>query len=316
MTRHIPVLLDETIEALHLRKGMVVVDATLGGGGHAIEIAKRILPDGQFIGIDLDEDAIERFVARCAEDEFLTKMLEAGNIRIVHGNYSTIKEAVDGTPVDAVLADLGFSSDQIEDGGRGLSFRSDGPLDMRLDRRTKLQARDIVNGYQEGELIHIFREYGEEANASRIARAIGDVRKKQAFETTRELAECISGAVPKRLSRGGIHPATRVFQALRMEVNGEREHLGRFLVGAEAVLTPGGRIGVITFHSGEDRLVKSFFKQESLGCVCPPNFPECRCGRAPALKLIRPLFISPSSEEMLENPRSRSAKLRVAERMP
>ena len=314
MTKHIPVLLEETIAALCLKPGMTVVDATLGGGGHLIEIAKRILPEGRIIAIDLDEDTIERFKTRCGEDAFLSRMLGEGRIRIVHGNYSAIEEAADGISVDAILADLGFSSDQVEEGGRGFSFRAAGPLDMRLDRRTKLTARDIVNGYTERELIHVFREYGEETNAGRIAKAILLARKERSFETTEELAACITEATPVRYRRTGIHPATKVFQALRMEVNGEREHLQAFLEGAVKVLAPGGRLAVITFHSGEDRLVKSFFKQEAEGCVCPPNFPECRCGRAPALSLIRPRFIRPSDGETARNPRARSAILRVAEK--
>lgn len=313
-TRHIPVLLNETIEALNLRKGMTVVDATLGGGGYAMEIAKRILPGGRLIALDADESAIGRFRRLAAEDGFLSNALTDGSIGIVHSNFSDIGMVVGEASVDAIVADLGFSSDQVEDAGRGFSFRLDGPLDMRLDRRTKLTARDVVNGYSEGELVDMFRKYGEEPDARRIARAICDTRKERHFDTTGELADCVEGSVARRRLREGIHPATKVFQAIRMEVNDEIGSLERFLETSVGMLRHGGRVAVVTFHSGEDRVVKRFFKEAARGCVCPPNFPECRCGRAPALKLSRPGFVRPSQEEIMNNPRARSAKLRIAEK--
>jgi 16S rRNA (cytosine1402-N4)-methyltransferase len=318
-TKHISVLLEEAVESLHLEKGMVVVDATLGGGGHARAVLERILPGGRLIAIDADAQALERFRKRALSESFFAEALRDGALVLVHGNYSDLGGALEGagaTVADAILADLGFSSDQIEAPERGFSFQKEGPLDMRLDQGSELSAETIVNEYAASELEKIFRAYGEETESHRIAQMISTEREKQPIKTTKELADLILRAYPAGKRRAmKIHPATKVFQALRIAVNREYEHLEMFLEETVERLSPGGRLAVITFHSGEDRIVKQFFRNQSLGCVCPVGFPVCRCGHTATLSVITKRPMAPSETEIVRNPRARSAKLRIAERV-
>lgn len=316
-TKHIPVLLNESREWLFLANGKVVVDATLGGGGHTLLFLESVLPDGKVVAFDTDAEAIERFLTRIENDEKASTAYREGKLVVVHANFSELGTEFDRIGVaeaDAIFADLGFSSDQIEDPDRGFSFLSDGPLDMRLDRTNETTAAEIVNRYSEERLADLFFRYGDESKSRRIAKRIVAERKEKPFRTTLPLAQTIesvfSGAERRSL---GVHPATKSFQALRMEVNRERERLEAFLSAAVGRLKKGGRIGIISFHSGEDRIVKEFFRKEAKGCVCPPEFPECRCGKVPRLKILTGKPIVASEEEVKENPRARSAKLRVAE---
>jgi len=319
MTRHIPVLLHEATEAMNLQKGDVAVDATLGGGGHTGEILSRVLPGGRVVAFDADERAIGRFRRYAESDSLLREAIGKESLVVVGENFSRIAEtlrSLDIDEVDAILADFGFSSDQMDDAERGFSFRSDGPLDMRLDARTETTAATIVNGWDDGALAKLFREYGDEPKAWKIAKAIVAKRKEKPFAGTAELAETVSGCFSDEERRKmGIHPATRVFQAIRMEVNGELSVIGTLLREGIPLLRKGGRIAVITFHSGEDALVKRLFAEMAKGCVCPTEFPKCVCGRMPLVKTLSPKFIGPSEREVAENPRARSAKLRVAERV-
>lgn len=318
-TRHIPVLLGETVAALDLHKGETVADVTLGGGGHTRAMLGRVLPGGRVIASDADRIAVERFLRDAEADPFLREAMENGSLSVVRRNFSEIGPMLSdaGMPeVDAVFADFGFSSDQVDDPDRGFSFLAEGPLDMRLDREGAVTAADIVNGYAEEKLAEIIREYGDEPKARKIAKAIAVRRSERPFGTTTDLAGCIAecfSEFERRKMR--IHPATRTFQAVRMEVNGELAVIGAFLREAVRVLRSGGRIAVITFHSGEDALVKRIFGEMAKGCICPPEFPECRCGRKPDIRLLSPRFVRPSDGEVARNPRARSAKLRVAERL-
>ena len=326
-TKHVPVMLKEVVEGLHLTNGDTVVDATLGGGGHALEIARKIFPErreprqreGRLVAIDADSGALERFRAEAGSDAFLGSLLTEERLMLIHGNYGelgTILENLRLSEVDAIVADLGFSSDQIEDPSRGFSFMEDGPLDMRLNQGTELTAERIVNTYSESDLARLLREYGDESESRRIVRAIIHLRKEKPLETTGALRECIEKALPKKF-RGQykIHPATKTFQALRIAVNQEYEHLEKFLDQAVEKLKPGGRLGIISFHSGEDRIVKQKFRVFAKGCICPPEFPLCRCGRPPLLRIITTKPLEPTEEEKRLNPRSRSAKLRIAEKI-
>jgi 16S rRNA (cytosine1402-N4)-methyltransferase len=318
-TRHIPVLLDEAVAMLNLHKGAVAVDATLGGGGHTRALLSRVLPGGRVVAVDADGEAVERFLRSAETDEVLRKAIEGKQCIAVRENFSRIGEtlhALGYEGVDAILADFGFSSDQVDAPERGFSFLADGPLDMRLDRSQGKTAADIVNGYDEADLVRIIRRYGDEPKAKKIARAIVARREVRAFGRTADLAECVKGAFSTAETRRmKLHPATRTFQGIRMETNDELGVIERFLRSAVPMLAPGGRIAVITFHSGEDALVKKVFAEMAKGCVCPPAFPECRCGRKPELKLLSPRFVRPSEEEVDRNPRSRSAKLRGAEKV-
>lgn len=319
MTRHVPVLLDEAMGMLNLHKGAEAVDATLGGGGHTRAMLSRVLPGGRVVAVDADGEAVERFLRSAETDAVLRKSIEEGRLVAVRENFARIGETLRslgfGT-IDAVLADFGFSSDQVDAPERGFSFLSDGPLDMRLDRSQGKTAADVVNGYAEEDLVRIISRYGGEPKARRIARAIVARRRERPFERTAELAECVKGSFSAaEAGRARIHPATRTFQGIRMEVNDELGVIERFLRSAVPALSPGGRIAVITFHSGEDALVKKVFSEMAKGCVCPPSFPECRCGRRPELRLLSPRFVRPGEAEISRNPRARSAKLRVAERV-
>ncbi|MGB5018114.1 MAG: 16S rRNA (cytosine(1402)-N(4))-methyltransferase RsmH, partial [Candidatus Moraniibacteriota bacterium] len=271
MTRHIPVLLAETVDGLHLKKGDVVVDATLGGGGHTLALLEKVLPGGRVISFDMDAQAIDRFLGRIENDPVAKQAYQDGHLILVHANFSHLEEELDRLGIERVngiMADLGFSSDQIETPDRGLSFLHDGPLDMRLNGEDALTAEEVIRRYSEERLAEIFSLYGDEPKAKRIARRITTERKRKEVRTTTELAriieEAFSGAERRAI---GIHPATRVFQALRIEVNREFERLNAFLLGATGKLAPGGRLAIISFHSGEDRIVKEFFRLEAKGCV-------------------------------------------------
>lgn len=314
---HKPVLPGEAIESLNLKKGSVVVDGTLGAGGHAIEILKKILPGGKLIAIDWDAEAIENFKEIISKKELIGIVDNYANLENILRGLARLDSARQGIKtVDAILIDLGFNSDQIENAERGFSFQKDGPLDMRYSPQTqKITAADVINNYPEEKLVEIFRNYGEEKFARSIARAVAIARKEKRIARTLELVEIISASISQRYRNGRIHPATKVFQALRIEVNQELENLKTFLDQSIKMLASGGRLAVISFHSLEDRIVKNFFRLHSRDCVCPPNFPKCVCGHRKSLKIITKKPIGASEEEIRTNPRSRSAKMRVAERL-
>jgi 16S rRNA (cytosine1402-N4)-methyltransferase len=317
-TKHIPVLLGETVDGLHLKDGDIVVDATLGGGSHTLALLAKVSPTGKVISFDMDAQAIDRFLGRIENDPVAKAAYQDGHLVLVHANFSHVEEKLDELGIESVqgiMADLGFSSDQIEVADRGLSFLHEGPLDMRLNQEDALTAAEVIRRYSEERLAEIFALFGDEPKAKRIARRIEAERKQKEIRTTTELAQIIEGVFsPAERRLIGIHPATRVFQALRIEVNREFDRLHAFLLGAIGKLATGGRLAVIAFHSGEDRIVKEFFRSESKGCVCPPNFPECRCGKESLVKIVTGKPIGPSAEEEKLNPRSRSAKLRIAEK--
>lgn len=319
MTKHIPVLIEEVRNGLHLQKGMTVVDATLGGGGHASMMLTEVSPTGKLIAFDADQGALQQFEASIASDAVLKGAVLEGQLILVPGNYSQLEatlERLDVDAVDAILADLGFSSDQIEAPERGFSFQKDGPLDMRLDQTTTLTAEHIVNHFGEQEIEDILRQYGDENEAHRIAQALVSKRSEQPFRTTQALRELIEAVYPKKLRYAHkIHPATKTFQALRIAVNDEFGHLDRLLEQAVRCLRVGGRLAIITFHSGEDKRVKQFFQEQARGCICPPNFPVCRCGQVPKMRILTKRPLVPGEWELKENPRSRSAKLRIIEKL-
>jgi 16S rRNA (cytosine1402-N4)-methyltransferase len=276
-------------------------------------ILERIGVNGKLIAIDWDDKAIKSQKSKSREWKS-----EAGNLVLVKDNFANLKDILGGLGVetaDAVLADLGYSSDQLEDKGRGMSFLFDAPLDMRLDQREVLTAKEIINNYDQKKLEKIIKEYGEEKFARAIVRKIGEYRKNKAIETTLELTKIIESAVPEKYKHGRISPATKTFQALRIEVNAELENLEKFIPQAIDILSPGGRLGIITFHSLEDRIVKNKFRENARGCICPRDFPECRCGHEAKVKIITRKPIIPSNREIEENPRARSAKLRVCEKI-
>jgi len=316
MTIHKPVLLQETIDALDLKPGMTVVDATLGGGGHALEVLKKIGEKGRLVAFDQDGAAIARFEKRIEVSG--GKKSAEKSITLLHDNFSTLKDrlaSIGISKVDAIMADLGISSDQLADVDRGMSFQTDAPLDMRMDARSAMTAADVVNTYSEEKLRTVLQEYGEEKYAASIARAITRSRSDQQITRVKELVEIIEKAVPPAYRHKKIHAATKTFQALRLEVNGELSVLRPFLTQAVDVLAKGARLAVITFHSGEDSIVKQFMRENARGCICPPEFPVCRCDGKAKIKLVIRKPIVPSEKEVNENPRSRSAKLRVAEKI-
>ncbi len=313
---HRPVLLHEVLAHLAVRPEGAYVDATVGGGGHAYEIARRLDPDrgGRLIGLDVDPKALAAAAGR------LREFLKKGTVELVRASYVDLEKVLKErgiAGVDGVLLDLGLSSLQLADRERGFSFRGDGPLDMRFDPEGPLTAAEILNAYPEEELARILREYGEERYASRIAGEIVRARARKPIETTRELVELVLRAIPQPAQRAsfrrGLHPATRTFQALRIAVNRELENVERGLETAFRSLKPGGRLVVISFHSLEDRLVKRFMQAKAQGCVCPPEVPICRCGRRPEAKLLGKA--TPTEGEIAENPRARSARLRALERV-
>ncbi|MGI6705312.1 MAG: 16S rRNA (cytosine(1402)-N(4))-methyltransferase RsmH [Clostridia bacterium] len=308
--RHIPVLLDECIEFLNCRPNGLYVDGTLGGGGHAEEILKRIGPDGILIGIDRDPAALEAAGQR----------LQIFGRRFigVHNNFNDIKQILkdlDIKEVDGILLDLGVSSFQLDNKARGFSYQEDAPLDMRMDTRQSFSAYHVVNEYSESRLSRIIREYGEENWADRIAQFIVREREKQPIETTGQLVETIKNAIPARARRRGPHPAKRTFQAIRIEVNAELAPLEQGIRDIVDVLKTGGRLCIITFHSLEDRIVKRVFRQMEKPCICSPKAPICTCGRKAKSKIITPKPIPASEDEIRMNPRARSAKLRVLEKL-
>ena len=306
---HKPVLLHECIDALCIRPDGIYVDGTLGRGGHSREIAKR-LTTGRLICIDRDQAAID------AAQERLGPWMD--HVTLVHSNFSSLGEVLDQAGVsgaDGMLFDLGVSSPQLDDASRGFSYMQDAPLDMRMDKDAPLSAYEVVNTWSGEELRRILYEYGEERYAPAISRAIVRARETAPISTTLELVEIIKESIPAPARREGGHPAKRTFQAIRIAVNSELDHLSQCLDRAFDCLAPGGRFAIITFHSLEDRMVKQKFADLAKGCICPPDFPVCVCGRTPQARLITRKPILPSEEELAENNRSHSAKLRVCERI-
>ena len=304
---HISVLLNECIDNLNIRPDGIYVDGTMGGGGHSLEIAKR-LTTGRLICIDQDPNAHEAAGKRLAEYK--------DRITFVRDNFGNIKSILDSLgieKIDGMLLDIGVSSHQLDEAERGFSYQQDAPLDMRMNPDRPFSAYDVVNGYDEDELDRVIFTYGEERWARRIAQFIVKEREAKPIETTGELVDIIKKAVPKGAGKDGPHPAKRTFQAIRIEVNGELEVLQRAIDDVAARLAVGGRLCIITFHSLEDRIVKEAFRKQENPCICPPQFPVCVCGKKPLGRVITRKPILPSKEELEENPRSRSAKLRVLE---
>ena len=308
---HYSVLLNETIENLNIKPDGIYVDGTLGGGGHAYQVASRLSEKGRLIGIDQDADAI----AAAGE-----RLKEFGDkIAIIRSNYANMKEElhrIGVEKVDGIVLDLGVSSFQLDTPERGFTYRDESaPLDMRMDDRQSLTAKDIVNGYSEMELYRIIRDYGEDKFAKNIAKHIVQERAKKPIETTGELTEIIRASIPMKVQMTGGHPAKRTFQAIRIELNKELEVLQDNLDDMIDLLNPGGRICIITFHSLEDRIVKTNFKRNENPCTCPSDFPVCVCGKKSKGKVVTRKPILPSEEELEVNSRSKSAKLRVFERV-
>ncbi|MEY8231136.1 16S rRNA (cytosine(1402)-N(4))-methyltransferase RsmH [Oscillospiraceae bacterium 50-16] len=306
---HRPVLLAESLEALNIRPEGVYLDGTLGRAGHSREIAKK-LTTGRLICVDRDQAALE------AAEERLAPWRD--RVSLVHSNFDRLDQILDGLSLEAVdgmLFDLGVSSPQLDDGSRGFSYRTDAPLDMRMDRGEGLTAAQVVNGWSQEELRRVLFQYGEERCAPQIAAAIVRRREERPIATTLELVEIIKGAMPPKALREKQHPAKRSFQAIRIAVNDELGCVERMLSQAVPRLNPGGRLAVITFHSLEDRMVKTGLAGLARGCVCPPDFPVCVCGRTPKVKLVHKKPVLPSPEEVADNPRARSAKLRTAEKL-
>ena len=303
---HTPVLLQKTIEALDIKPDGIYLDGTLGGGGHSYEIARRLTEGGRLIGTDQDEEAIE------AASEHLAGFSD--RVTIVRDNYVNFRNILDSLgieKVDGILLDLGVSSHQFDDKDRGFSYRMDAPLDRRMDVRKERTAADIVNEESEAELYRIIRDYGEDPFAKNIAKHIVRAREKEPVETTFQLVSLIKEAIPARIREKGGHPAKRVFQALRIEVNGELEVLEKSLSSMIDALKPEGRLAVISFHSLEDRIVKETFRTAQDPCICPKDFPVCVCGRKSRGKVLTRHPLTADAEEIEENPRSRTAKLRV-----
>jgi 16S rRNA (cytosine1402-N4)-methyltransferase len=307
---HTSVLLGETIESLNIKPDGIYMDGTLGGGGHAYEVCKRLSDKGHFYGIDQDEAAIEAASKRL--EEFGDK------VTIIRNNYCNAREALRQKGVehvDGIVLDLGVSSYQLDTVDRGFTYKYDTPLDMRMDQRQSLTARDIVNDYDEKTLYHVIKDYGEEQFAKNIAKHIVMRRAKKPIETTYELNEIIKAAIPAKMRATGGHPSKRTFQAIRIECNHELDVLKNSLEDMIEMLNPGGRLCIITFHSLEDRIVKNCFRKMENPCTCPPEFPVCVCGKTPLGKATPRKPILPSEEELEVNSRSKSAKLRVFERI-
>lgn len=301
---------DEVLTALHPHAGGRYLDGTLGGAGHTRLLLDASAPDGQVLAIDADPLALER--ART----LLGEAIAEGRLLLRHGNFAqmgNLATAADFAPVDGILLDLGLSSDQLADRERGFSFSHDAPLDMRFDSNQGVSAADLVNTLPEDELADVIWRYGEERRSRAIARRIGEARRRQPITRTGELARLVAGVVHGR--PGGIHPATRTFQALRIAVNDELANLEAALPAAIELLRPGGRLAVISFHSLEDRIVKQTFQREERGCICPPEIPQCVCGHTPRLRIVTRHPLTASEAEIAVNPRARSARLRVAEKV-
>jgi len=306
---HKPVLLQETIDNLNCKEDGIYIDGTLGRGGHTEEILERLQGSGKVIAIDRDLQAIEKVKER---------FIDYKNLELIYDNYVNIPEILKGLNIDKVdgmIFDIGVSSPQFDDPERGFAYKYDAPLDMRMNKNQKLNAAEIVNHYSQEELNKIIREYGEERWASRIASFIVDFRQKESIETTHDLVEVIKAAIPASARRSGGHPARRTFQALRIETNNELDQLKDMIGNVISCLKPGGRICIISFHSLEDRIVKHEFRNLAKKCVCPSDFPICVCDKKSQLKVISRKPIMASESELEENPRARSAKLRVAEKL-
>ncbi|MDO8848552.1 MAG: 16S rRNA (cytosine(1402)-N(4))-methyltransferase RsmH [Coriobacteriia bacterium] len=312
--RHTPVLLAEVTQQLTLHDGSIFVDCTLGGAGHTERITQLVAPTGIVVGIDQDDAALT-----AAADTLRLGQQELTPIVLLKGNFGNLDEVLLEARipyVDAFLFDLGVSSPQLDHVGRGFTYQEDAPLDMRMDSSTSQPtAADIVNTYSEPELTRILREYGEERWASRIAAFVVAARGQHRLTTTGEIVEIVKAAIPAAARRTGGHPARRTFQALRIEVNRELEVLERGLRAAVRWLAPGGRIAVISYHSLEDGIVRDIFSELAQGCVCPPDLPVCRCGQEPVLRIVTKRPLVPTDDEVERNPRARSARLRVAERV-
>ncbi len=309
--KHKSVLLEETIDSLNVKPDGIYVDGTLGGAGHAYEVCKKLGPNGRFIGIDQDEDAIK------AASERLKDFEGKVNITIVKNNYSNFNEVMKSlniTGVDGILLDIGVSSYQIDTVERGFTYKEDGPLDMRMDKDSDITAKDIVNGYSEMELFRIIRDYGEDKFAKNIAKHIVQARGIKEISTTGELIEVIKAAIPMKVRMNGGHPAKKTFQAIRIELNKELEVLENSIDTMINYLNPQGRLSIITFHSLEDRIVKNKFRNNEDPCTCPKNFPVCVCGNKSKGKVVTRKPIIPSDMEIDENRRAKSSKLRVFEK--
>lgn len=307
---HVSVLLNETVDGLNIKPDGIYVDATLGGGGHAYEVCSRLSDKGRFVGIDQDAAAIEAASGRLKD--FGEK------VTIVRSNYCEIKSQLKNLgidKVDGIVIDLGVSSYQLDTVDRGFSYRFDAPLDMRMDQRQQMTARDIVNTYSEAELFRVIRDYGEDKFAKNIAKHIVMEREKAPIETTEQLNEVIRHAIPMKVRKNAGHPSKRTFQAIRIELNQELDVLRDTLDDMIEMLNPGGRICIITFHSLEDRIVKSAFRKNENPCICPSHFPVCVCGNKSKGKVITRKPILPGEEELENNSRSKSAKLRIFERV-
>lgn len=306
---HISILLNECLEGLNIKENGIYVDGTLGGAGHSSEILKKLSNEGRLIGIDQDTDALKAAKER---------LENYSNVTFVHSNFSSIENVlnnlnIDG--VDGILMDLGVSSYQLDEGERGFSYMKDAPLDMRMNRDNDFSAYNVINEYSEEDLYRIIRDYGEEKFARRIASFIVENRQEKNIETTLELVEIIKSAIPAKARREGPHPAKRTFQAIRIEVNSELSILNKTIEDGVGKLNKGGRMAIITFHSLEDRIVKNKFRDLAVSCRCPKEFPVCVCGEKAKVKVISRKAIEPTKEEVDINPRSRSAKLRVIEKL-
>jgi len=309
--KHRPVLLEETIESLKIRPDGIYVDGTLGGAGHASQVCKRLSEKGRFVGIDQDDCALQ------AAGERLKEFGKNVRIDCVKSNYCQMKSVLENLgidKVDGILLDIGVSSYQLDNAERGFTYREDAPLDMRMDQSSSFSAKDVVNQYDEMQLYRVIRDYGEEKFAKNIAKHIVAARQEKEIETTGELIEIIKASIPAKVRATGGHPAKRTFQAIRIEVNRELEVLQDSIDEMIDLLNDGGRLCIITFHSLEDRIVKNKFRENEDPCICPKNFPVCVCGRKSRGKVITRKPIVPSEQEVQENKRSKSSKLRVFEK--
>lgn len=307
--KHVSVLLEECIEALNIKKQGYYVDCTMGGAGHSSHIVSKLNNDGRLIGIDQDTDALNAAKER---------LKDYNNVIYVHNNFYNIYDILEELKiekVDGILMDLGVSSYQLDAGERGFSYMKDAPLDMRMNRDKEFSAYDVINDYSEEDLYRIIKDYGEERFSKRIASFIVKRRNEKPIETTLELVDIIKAAIPAKARRDGPHPAKRTFQAIRIEVNGELEILDKAIADSVKKLNSNGRLAIITFHSLEDRIVKNKFRDLENPCKCPKEFPICVCGKKPTVKVLSRKAIAPTDEEIEVNPRSRSAKLRVLEKI-